>query len=290
MHRQAESWERAANHAGSSFRLPAAAPNWRVLLVGAASVAALASVTGAAAVAGLWKVLTVAWISFGAMAVGALVGARGPSGVRGLVWGYGLTSGAMTASAAAFVVPLAVRLEPKFGGFGIAAGLLGGFVLEVLTSRGRRHGGEAADTTVLRITAHTVAAGLVIGMVYAQLPSAGLLLGLGIISHKGPAGYAAARWLSRQGLSPVILLLPAVGVGVPAALVGLLHPEAPASAQAALFGFGAGIFLHVASDFLPRAGSVHIGQSGQDRGRADAAASTLLGGLVVFAAWLAVQA
>lgn len=290
MDRQAESWERAANHAGSSFRLPAAAPNWRVLLVGAASVAALASVTGAAAVAGLWKIVIVAWISFGAMATGAFAGARGPSSVRGLVWGYGLTSGAMTASAAAFLVPEAVGLQSKFGGFGIAAGLLAGFVLEVLASRGRRHGGGAADTTVLRITAHGVAAGLVIGMVYAELPSAGLLLGVAIVSHKAPAGYAAARWLSRQGLSPVILLLPAVGEGVPAAVVGLLQPAASEVAQAVLFGFGAGIFLHVASDFLPRPASAHIGQSGHDPRRVDAAASTLLGGLAVFAAWLAVQA
>lgn len=266
-------------------------PGW-ALWLGVAAVTALAALSVPAAVAELWKILAIAWTSFGAMVAGTLVGVRGPAGARGLVWGYGLTSGAMTASAAAFLVPLAVRLQPQFGGFGIAAGLLTGFAIGSLASRSGHHAGEMTDTTVVRITTHALTAGVIIGMVYAQLPSVGLLLGLSIISHKGPAGYAAARWLSRRGSSPAALLLPAVGVGVPALAVGLAQPQIPSFAKAVLFGFAAGIFLNIASDFLPRSGSPHL--RGEDQagepGRIHAAASTVLGGLAVFVAWLAIQA
>lgn len=265
-------------------------PAWTVA-AGTAAVTVLAALSVPAALAELWKILAIAWTSFGAMVAGSLVGLRGPAGPRGLVWGYGLTAGAMTAAAAAFLVPLAVRAQPQLGGFGVGAGLLAGFAVGALASRGGRHAGEMTDTSVLRLTLHAVTAGLIIGVVYAQLP-AGLLLGLSIISHKGPAGYAAARWLSQRGASPLMLLLPAVGVGVPALAVGLAQPQIPPGARALVFGFAAGIFLNIASDFLPRAGAAHLAEASEaeEAGRIHAAASTLVGGSAVFLAWLASQA
>lgn len=279
--------------AAAILDLPAAdgrQPAWTVA-VGMAAVAVLAALSVPAALAELWKVLAIAWTSFGAMVLGALVGLRGPAGPRGLVWGYGLTAGAMTAAAAAFLVPLAVRAQPQLGGFGVGAGLLAGFAVGALASRGGRHAGEMTDTSVLRLTVHAVTAGLIIGVVYAQLP-AGLLLGLSIISHKGPAGYAAARWLSRRGTPPLTLLLPAVGVGVPALAAGLAQPQIPPGARALVFGLAAGIFLNIAGDFLPRPGSAHLAEveGVGDAGRIHAAASTLVGGSAVFLAWLTTQA
>jgi ZIP family zinc transporter len=121
------------------------------------------------------------------------------------------------------------------------------------------------------------------------------LLGLGIVSHKGPAGYAAARRLVRRGRSPTLLLLPAAGVGVTAIPTALLPVGGIAWLNAVVFGFAAGIFLHVAMDFLPHceAGSeIHevCELSGAhdllDELRVHAVASTALGGAAVVGAWL----
>jgi len=102
------------------------------------------------------------------------------------------------------------------------------------------------------ITAHALSAGLIIGLVYGSMPTLGLLLGLAIVSHKGPAGYAAARRLSRQGEVSDRPPPPAAGVGITAIPTALLPiPPAPAI-NAVVFGFAAGIFLHVAMDFLPQ--------------------------------------
>ena len=127
------------------------------------------------------------------------------------------------------------------------------------------------------------------------MPKVDLLLGLAIVSHKGPAGYAAARRLARRGRSATVLLLPAAGVGLtalPGAYIGLPSIDV---LNAAVFGFAAGLFLHVAMDFLPRcevgsevtevAGISAADHHLLDRLRLHAVASTLLGGGIVFAAW-----
>ena len=136
-------------------------------------------------------------------------------------------------------------------------------------------------------------------MVYAAMPTLGPLLGLAIVSHKGPAGYAAAYRLAREERPVWPLLVPAAGVGltaIPSALLAV--PPAPV-VNAAVFGFASGIFLHVAMDFLPRCevgGEVYELASldaPADHGLLDtlrlhAVTSTALGGLAVFVAWLLV--
>jgi ZIP family zinc transporter len=130
------------------------------------------------------------------------------------------------------------------------------------------------------------------------MPELGLLLGLSIVSHKGPAGYAAASRLARSGGDVSGVLLPAVGVGLTAiAAASLQLPAAPA-VRGVVFGFATGIFLHIAMDFLPRCelgSEIHdaLAVDGDahdllDRLRLHAVASTALGGLVVFVAWVAV--
>ena len=271
-------------------------PSW----VGLLAVVLLVGASALAVTTGLWKVLTIAWVAFASMALAIPLGvaSEGSVDARRLVWGYGLASGAMLTSAAAFLVPQAIGLHPKFGGFGIAAGVVVGFGGHTLGHR-LSHLDLPFDSTATQLSAHALSAGLIIGLVYGSMPGVGLLLGLAIVSHKGPAGYAAARRLVRSGRSPWVLLLPAAGVGIaaiPAAYVGL---PSVATLNAAVFGFAAGIFLHVALDFLPRcevgsevsevAGITEQDHDLLDRLRTHAVVSTTTGALVVFLAWAALD-
>jgi ZIP family zinc transporter len=277
----------------------------RFSVAGVASVVALVALSGLAVVGGTQKVLVISWVAFAAMAVGALLGARATrTSPHRLVWGYGLASGAMVTSAAMFLVPQAMGLgtaagTPRLGGIGIAAGIVAGYGTHTVGHR-LTHLETSFDTTTAAIAAHALSAGLIIGLVYASMPTLGLLLGLAIVSHKGPAGYAAARRLVRNGKSPTSLLLPAAGVGLTAIPTALVPMPATPAANAVVFGFAAGIFLHVALDFLPNcdAGSEidevcsleEHSHGLLDELRSHAVASTVVGAAVVVLAWVAVSA
>ena len=273
----------------------------RPSLVGVAAVLVLAGLTAVALTAGLWKVTVIAWVAFAAMAGFAPFGARaaGTNDAYRLVWGYGLAAGAMITSAAVFLLPQAIGLDPRVGGFGVAAGLLVGYAAHTVGHR-LSHLETPFDDTAAQLSAHALSAGAIIGLVYATMPELGLLLGLAIVSHKGPAGYAAARRLRAAGKPVTVLLLPAAGVGLTAIPAALVNPPAVPVVQGAIFGFAAGVFLHVAMDFLPRceqgsevgdvAALSEDGHALLDRLRTHAVASTLLGGVAVFLAWVAVSA
>jgi len=269
-------------------------------LVGVAATLVLVGLSVASVVGGARKVLVIAWAAFAAMAVGAWLGARTETtDSHRLVWGYGVASGAMITSAAMFLVPQAIGIgqgagAAKVGGVGIAAGLLVGYSAHTIGHR-LTHFELPLDVTSAQISAHALAAGAVIGLVYASMPSLGLLLGLAIISHKGPVGYAASRRLRRQDRSPTRLLLPAAGVGltaIPTALIPI--PEWPVL-NAVVFGFAAGIFLHVAMDFLPsceagseidEACSIDGDHHLLDQLRTHAVGSTAVGAVAVVGLWL----
>jgi ZIP family zinc transporter len=267
------------------------------------AVAGLLGLTAwAVAVAGngrpeLWKVVGIAWTAFVAMAVAIPLGARADAGhARGLVWAYGIAAGAMITSAAVFLLPQAFGLHPRWGGFGVAGGIVVGFAAHTV---GHRLTHETTfDHTSLEISTHALAAGAIIGIVYGNMPELGAFLGVAIVSHKGPAGYAAARRLADSDGDPWVLLLPAAGVGltaIPGSIVAL--PPDPVL-NALVFGFAAGVFLHVAMDFLPTCeigGDVYDVAHTSDHAhelldalRLHAVASTGFGGVVVFLAWLAV--
>jgi ZIP family zinc transporter len=247
---------------------------------------------------GTEKVTVIAWVAFVAMAVGAFGGGRATTSYpKRLVWGYGLASGAMVASSAVFLLPQAIGLSPRVGGFGVAAGLLLGYAAHVIGHR-LAHIDVGLDLTAAQISAHALSAGAIIGLVYGAMPELGLLLGLAIVSHKGPAGYAAAHRLRTAEFPVSALLLPAAGVGLTAIPAALLPVPEVAALNAAVFGFATGIFLHVAMDFLP---SCEVGgevdevcslsehsHAQLDRLRLHAVASTFVGGFAVFVAWLAV--
>jgi ZIP family zinc transporter len=267
--------------------------------VGLGALAALLGLSALTVVAApAPKLLAISWVAFAAMAGAAAVGARAHAEhPRGLVWGYGLASGAMVTSAAVFLVPQAIGHDADVGGFGIAAGLLAGFGAHTVGHR-LSHRELPIDRTTAELTAHALAAGAIIGIVYTAMPELGPLLGLAIVSHKGPAGYAAARRLARRGEPGSAVLLPASGVGVAGLTASLLSPPGDAVLQAALFGFAAGVFVHVAMDFLPHCetgSEVHEmvaeGPEGDAHARLDAlrvhaVGSTALGGLAVLVAWL----
>jgi ZIP family zinc transporter len=271
----------------------------QVSWLGVGSVVALAALTAySLAVDPALKVVGIAWVAFTAMAGAAALGTRAShERPKSLVWGYGLASGAMITSAAVFLVPPAIGHHPEVGGFGVALGVLAGFGAHT-AGHYLLHMDLPFEHATLEITAHALAAGSIIGIVYATLPELGLLLGLAIVSHKGPAGYAAARRLARAGKPVSAILLPAAGVGITAIPVTLADPPGDPLVQAGVFGFAAGIFLHVAMDFLPRCelgGEVYevVEISGRDhavldRLRVHAVASTVLGGVAVLAAWLVV--
>ncbi|WP_423744268.1 ZIP family metal transporter (plasmid) [Haladaptatus sp. SPP-AMP-3] len=272
----------------------------RLSRLGLAGFVALVVLTGVGVAAGLSKVLVIAWVAFAAMAAGAVLGGRSDDSMHAkkLVWAFGLASGAMITSAAVFLVPSAISHHPEYGGFGIAAGILVGFSAHTIGHRAT-HLETALDHTSVELTAHSLAAGAIIGLVYGNMPELGLLLGLAIVSHKGPAGYVAAHRLREGGSTPSVLLLPAAGIGITAISSALLQLPSSAAVNGLVFGFAAGVFLHVAMDFLPRCelgGEVYeVAQLSDnahhllDELRTHAVASTALGGLVVFALWVVIS-
>lgn len=269
----------------------------RVSGIGLSSTLLLIALSILAGWAGLWKLLGIAWIAFGAMLAALPLGARSAVGeqpVR-LVWGYGVASGAMITSAAVFLVPEAIEQDAVIGGFGIALGVLTGFAIHTVGHQ-LTHVGWKLDYTTTELTVHALADGFILGLVYAAMPELGLLAGLAIISHKAPAGYASARRLALDAEPVTRLLLPASAVGLAALPVGLLHLPEGAVFNAVMFGFATGVFLHVAMDFLPRcelgsevyeiAGLSEEDHHLLDRLRIHAVLSTAVGGLVILAAWL----
>ncbi|GGN93589.1 MULTISPECIES: ZIP family metal transporter [Haloarcula] len=276
----------------------------RPSLLGVASVVGLLALSAVGATGGLQKVLVISWVAFAAMGLGAWLGARAArTSPHSLVWGYGLASGAMVTSAAMFLVPQAMGLgsaagTPRIGGIGIAVGIVAGYGTHTVGHR-LTHVDTSFDTTTAAIAAHALSAGLIIGLVYGTMPTLGLLLGLAIVSHKGPAGYAAARRLNRDGKTATSLLLPAAGVGLTAIPSALLPvPQTPV-VNALVFGFAAGIFLHVAMDFLPNceAGSEidevcslqEHSHDLLDELRTHAVGSTVGGAALVVLAWVVVM-
>jgi hypothetical protein len=305
----------------------------QVIGIGAAGMG-LASIIGV--LASLWKVLAIGWVGFGAMMGGAVLGEQSPTDrdrapatrLRRLTWAYGLSSGAMVTSAALFLVPTATAHHAQLGGIGIALGLLIGFALHTLPhspggaaqkntsqkdmsgrhapgdrpSSGRPSSVMGLSPVVVELTLHAGAAGLVIGSIYAAMPSMGATLGVSIISHKAPAGYAAARRIRHRGHPISSLLLPAAAVAVTAVPIGLITPPRMDALYGLAFGVATGVFLHVALDFLPQcewgselyrtAGFAEspTNESGCESGcpravRREAVLSTGVGGLLVVGAW-----
>lgn len=264
------------------------------LLTGVVASFMILSIIGA--LQGTWKLLGITWIAFGAMALAIPVGIRaaGQNNLRHLVAGYGVASGAMITSAAIFLIPQAIYHHPAFGGAGIAAGILAGFAIHTL-SHSLSHTSIPVDSVVLELTTHALTAGIIIGSVYAAMPGLSLLLGVAIVSHKAPAGYAAARRLTIKNASPYLLLLPACAIGLTALPVSMIEIPGNPILNALIFGFATGVFFHVAIDFLPECevgGEIHQHTDLEehehhvlDQYRKWAVMNTWAGATIVFLLW-----
>jgi len=248
-----------------------------------------------------WKIVGISWIAFGAMALAIPLGYRAAAkkSLNHLVAGYGLASGAMITSAAIFLVPEAVEYDPIFGGLGIALGIISGFAIHTLNHR-LTHSALPTDPVVIELTAHCIADGVIVGLLYTAMPKLSLLLGLGIISHKGPAGYASARRLRLQGRSAMLILVPSLATGLAALPLSFVTIPANPFVNALIFGFATGVFFHVAIDFLPECevgGTIYqvtdlsnTEHHKLDKYRRWAVYYTFAGGGIIFLLWLAVYA
>ena len=126
-------------------------------------------------------------------------------------------------------------------------GLLFGLALHRACRERAWRPGALGESRLIALTVHSAGAGVVIGMLYGQMPELGLWLGTVIVAHKLPAGYAIARRLRAQGGALACVALPACAVGVVAVPAALLTTGLPPSAPVGALcqGLAAGIFLHV---------------------------------------------
>lgn len=215
---------------------------------------------------GLGLLAALTTLQAGAMAAGAWLafGARRP----GRTGPYdAIAAGILLASAALYVVPSAIVGHNASGSVGVGVGLLIGALLH-------RSAGRRLDQSMLgALCLHAISAGLVLGVVYTGMPSLGLSLGVAIVAHKLPAGYALARALRDHGRSTMSVALPACAVGLtslPIAMAAgpLLIPHG------LLFGLAGGLFVAVGAAFF-----VHL--PWQRRARAATLGRVGVGALVV---------
>lgn len=197
---------------------------------------------------GAYKVTIIGWTALLAMVAGAILSRRELRSERGIIWVYGVSGGAALASIFFFVLPKAIALDQTFGVTGILAGFLSGLVIHSFSHRLVHH--HEGFNTFWSISLHSVTAGLIIGLIYQQLPTIGILLGIAIVSHKLPAGYMLAERIGQDRIWRR-LLLPATGVGSMALASFTLNPQFAVPVKALFFGFSSGIFIHLALDFIP---------------------------------------
>lgn len=219
-------------------------------LISTAALIALTAYTLLTTFSGL-KVTVIAWTAFITMVAGTLFSFRELKSKKSVIWAYGLSGGAALASIMFFVMPKSLELSTEFGVTGILAGFLSGLVLHVATHEIEHEAGEALKD-LISVTAHAIAAGFIIGQIYSELPGVSIILGISIVSHKLPAGYIISDKIGqnmKQALK--FILLPASILGAMALFVFNLSISMPTNVQALFFGFSAGIFLHVALDFIP---------------------------------------
>ncbi len=219
-------------------------------LLSTAALIALTAYTLITDTSGL-KVAAIAWTAFLTMSAGAILSNREMKSRTSIIWAYGLSGGAALASILYFVLPQSLRLSTEFGVTGVIAGFLSGLILHVATHEIEHEAGEAL-TDLVSVTAHAAAAGLIIGQIYSDLPGVSIVLGVSIVSHKLPAGYIISDKVDASAQRAMqFILLPASILGAMALLVFNLSISMPVNLQALFFGFSAGIFLHVALDFIP---------------------------------------
>jgi ZIP family zinc transporter len=270
----------------------------RAISLGVAAALAFGVALLGGVLAGRTTLVGIVSFAFLAMAGGVAVSRYGSfSTPRRRLWAYGLSSGAMLASAAALLAPKAISHHATFGGFAIAFGYLLGFSGHEFGHL-FSHRELPLNATISELTLHALLAGSIMGVLYASLPSLTPLFGYGVVAHKLPAGFGGAIALDRDDLPAVVMALPAAAVGLAAIPVSVVTPDLGPVVRAVFYGISTGVFAHVALDMIPEChgggeGHGHGGESvcsaEADAQRRHAVASTIAGAGVLFLAWLLVS-
>lgn len=264
--------------------------------ISVAGFAAFVAIVGVGIAADRLKLTGIVVFGFLAMMTGVGLSRWGEFDTpRRQVWAYGLSSGAMLASAAALLAPKAITQHATYGGFAIAFGYLLGYagheIGHLVT-----HYEMPVNIETGELTLHALLAGAIMGVVYGSLPSLTPLFGYGIVAHKLPAGFTGSEAVERANLPLSVMVIPAAAVALAAIPLSILTPSLSPIVKAVFFGVSTGVFAHVAIDMLPECSHVgsHADSSGHgtvqcsaeaDTIRRYAVASTFLGAAAIYVLW-----
>lgn len=196
-----------------------------------------------------WKPVQISVMACVTMLVGTALAGRDVAERPALLIADGLGAGVMVTTACVFLLPEATEFGAIPAGFGLAAGLAAGIGV---IQRARMAGGlwHGWAPSVVALSVHALAEGVVIGVIYTRLPEISLLLGIAIIAHKLPAGYAAGQELHATSQPKTAVLVPACMTGIAAIPIACFMSPSRWDASALFLGLSTGIFLTVALDFL----------------------------------------
>lgn len=241
---------------------------------------------------GAYKILFISWVSLLSMGLPMFSTRTFSGNPTGLVWAYGVSSGAMILSAVIFMFP---QVSGQIGLVGLGLGVVLGYAIHTI-GHNTSHWFEkllSGKQELVSLTLHTVFAGIALGLIYAQSPEVSVVLGIAIISHKFPAGFSVVRRLNSNWL----ILYPAVIFGVICLSSFFVVPVLTGDASSFIFGIAAGVFIHMAMDFLPECDRGEIYEVVEtseesveehkilDRLRYHALVSVIVGAVIVVGLW-----
>ncbi|MFW6436747.1 MAG: hypothetical protein ACOCYZ_03850 [Halococcoides sp.] len=189
----------------------------RTLAIAVGTTVALIAVLGVGLIGGRTTLVGVTLFAFVAMMAGVALRIGGDFGSpTRTVWAYGISSGAMLASAMALLAPKAIAGQhAEIGGFAIAVGYLVGYAAHEIGHHAT-HRDWPIEIVTGELTLHAVAAGAMMGVLYGSLPGLTALFGFGVVAHKFPAGFTGASAVIDRGQSSIQLVVPAAAVALAA--------------------------------------------------------------------------
>jgi ZIP family zinc transporter len=164
------------------------------------------------------------------------------------IWLSGIISGSIIFSAGVFVLPVAVSMDARSGSMGVVSGLILGYIIHHLSHQ-VFHAAESENELFIKLAGHTFIAGLIIAVIYTELPALSVAFGVSIVGHKLPAGMGFAYEITNKFETKVMVV--ASGVWIAILLVTVSGLTIPSTVQPVFFGVSAGLFIHAGFDLLP---------------------------------------
>lgn len=195
---------------------------------------------------GSYRILFISWLSLFSMGLPMFSTQNFSDNPVRLVWAYGLSSGAMILSAVIFMFP---EISGQVGLIGLGLGVVLGYGVHTISHNTSHQFEEvlSGKREIISLTLHTIFAGIALGLIYSQSPNVSVVLGVAIVSHKFPAGFSVVRRMESNWL----ILFPAIIFGVVCLGSFFVIPMLSGTAASLIFGIAAGVFIHMAMDFLP---------------------------------------